>query len=116
MRRKVSIAGAVVLVIILVIAGIGYMAISDEHSAMDELEALQSQILDIGKEAQGNPSLEQLKRMSVQLSDIRSELFDVSSNHRLGSMFFSSIQTDVDEVIDTEQNLLTQINLKIGSR
>jgi len=116
MRRKVIIAGAIVLVIILVIAAVGYMAISDERSAMDDLGTLQSEISSIQKEAQGNPSLEQLKRMAIQLSDIRSELFDVPSNHRLASMFFSSLQTDVDEVIDTEQRLLTQINLKIGSR
>jgi hypothetical protein len=116
MRRSGIIAGAIVLVIILVIAGIGYMAIRDEDSAMDELGTLQSQISDIGKEAQDDPSLGQLKQMSIQLSDIRSELFDLPSRHRLASTFFSSVQIDVDEVINTEQNILTQINLKIGSR
>ena len=65
MRRVGIIAGAIVLVIILVTVGIGYMALKDEDSAMDELGALQSQILDIGKEAQDDPSLQQLKQMSV---------------------------------------------------
>ena len=116
MRRKGIIAGAIVLVIILVIVGVGYMAISDEDSAMDELGALQSQVSDIGKEAQDDPSLAQLKQMSIRLSDIRSELFDLPSHHRLASTFFSSVQMDVDAVIDTEQDILTQINLKIGSR
>ena len=116
MRRIGIIAGAIVLVIILVSAGIGYMANRDEDSAMDELGALQSQISDIGKEAQDDPSLERLKQMSIQLSDIRSELFDLPSQHRLASTFFSSVQIDVDEVLDTEQNILTKINLKIGSR
>ena len=81
-----------------------------------ELGVLQSQISDIGKEAQDDPSLARLKQMSVQLSDIREELLIITSHHKLGSLFFSSIQLDVDAVIDTEQNILTKINLKIGSR
>ena len=116
MRRKVIIAVAIVLVIILAGVVIFYMAISDEESAMAELGALQTQVLDIGEKAKGNPSLAQLKQMSIQLSDIRSELFDLPSRHQLGSMFYSSVKMDVDAVIDTEQNILTQINLKIGSR
>jgi hypothetical protein len=116
MRRKGIIAGAIILVIALVVAGVGYMAISDEDGAMDELGALQSQISDIGNKAQDDPSLEGLKQMSIQLSDIRSELFDLPSRHRLASTFFSSVQIDVDEVIDNEQSILTKINLKIGSR
>lgn len=81
----------------------------DEDSAIDELNALQSQILEIGRKAQDHPSLAQLKQMSIQLSDIRQELFDITSHHKLGSMFFSSIQLDVDAVIDTEQDILTKI-------
>ncbi len=114
MRKVGIIAG--VLVVVLVIVGVGYMAIRDEDSARDELGALQSQILDIGRKAQDDPSLAQLKQMSIQLSDIRQELFDITSHRKSGSMFFSSIQLDVDAVIDTEQNILTKINLKIGSR
>jgi hypothetical protein len=116
MRRIVIIAAAIVLVIVLGVVGIGYMAVGDEDRAMAELGTLQSQISNIGKEAQGNPNLARLKQMSIQLSDIRSELFDLPSRHRLASMFFSSIKIDVDEVINTEQRILTQINLKIGSR
>ncbi len=57
MRRIAIVVVAVVLVVVLAVAGIGYMAIRDENSAMDELGALQSQISDIQKEAQDNPSL-----------------------------------------------------------
>jgi len=116
MRRVIIIVVAVIVITVGAIVGVGYMAISDEESAMDALSALQSQISDIGKEEQADPSLAQLQQMSVQLSDIRSELFDLPSRHRLGSMFFSSVQMDVDEVINTEQNILIKINLKIGSR
>ncbi len=77
MRRVIIIVAVVVLIVVGAIVGVGYMAISDEDRAMEELGALQTQILDIGKEAQGYPSLQRLKQMSIQLSDIRSELFDL---------------------------------------
>jgi hypothetical protein len=116
MRRVVLIVVMVVLVIAAAVVGVGYLAIRDESSAMNELGNLQDQILDIQKQAQGNPSVDSLKRMAIRLNDISSELSYLPSRHRLASMFFSSVKLDVDEVINQDVRIVTAINQKISAR